>query len=318
MKDNPRVSAIIIFLNAERFIEEAIESVFAQTYEQWELLLVDDGSTDGSTQIALDYASRFPQKVYFFEHLGHQNQGKSASRNLGMRHARGEYIAFLDADDVWLPYKLEQQIAILDSSPEAGMLYGDTLYWYSWTGKPEDARKDFVPKLGVETNRLIDPPSLLPLFLRGKAAVPCTCSLLVRRAVAEQVKGFDESYQCIKNIYEDQAFYAKVCLATPVIVLDTCWDRYRQHPDSGTALSKRTSQEEEARKYYLNWLEDYLAEQEIEDIDLLRAIRKEKWLIRHPLWLPESEWVRTYTRWLKKWVLRLEERLLPGLIRGLT
>src|SRR5918999_1055965 len=115
MSSKPLVSVIMIFLNAEKFIEEAIESVFAQTYDSWELLLVDDGSTDDSTDIALRYAQQNPERVRYLEHDSHLNRGMSASRNLGITHAIGEYIAFLDADDVWLPHKLEQQVAILSS-----------------------------------------------------------------------------------------------------------------------------------------------------------------------------------------------------------
>ena len=143
MNSKPLVSSIVIFLNAEKFIEEAIESIFAQTYNNWELLLVDDGSTDDSTQIALRYAERYPTRVRYLEHPGHQNCGMGASRNLGVRHAKGEYIALLDSDDVWLPHKLQQQVAILDSHTEAGMVYGLSQYWHSWTGKPEDAHRDF-------------------------------------------------------------------------------------------------------------------------------------------------------------------------------
>src|ERR687886_2833620 len=119
MSSEPLVSNIVIFLDAGRFIQEAIESVFAQTHGTWELLLVDDGSTDDSTQIARRYAARCPEKVRYLEHPGHQNRGKEISRNLGISHAEGEYIAFLDADDVRLPHALEQQVAILNSYPEA-------------------------------------------------------------------------------------------------------------------------------------------------------------------------------------------------------
>lgn len=83
MIKQPLVSVIIPFLNAERFIEEAIESVLAQTYKNWELLLVDDGSDDKSTKIALDYAKKCHGKVFYFEHDRHHNIGTSASRNLG-------------------------------------------------------------------------------------------------------------------------------------------------------------------------------------------------------------------------------------------
>ena len=68
----------------------------------------------------------------------------SASRNLGIRHARGQYIALLDADDVWLPKKLEYQVEILSRYPEAGMVVGPIQWWYSWTGKPDDFARDFV------------------------------------------------------------------------------------------------------------------------------------------------------------------------------
>src|SRR5918997_3094056 len=144
MNSKPLVSSVMIFLNAEKFIEEAIESVFAQTHDNWELLLVDDGSSDDSSQIALRYAERHPEKVRYLEHPGHRNRGMSASRNLGIRHAKGEYIALLDSDDVWLPHKLQQQVAILDAAPEAGMVYGLSQYWHSWTGKPQDIQRDVV------------------------------------------------------------------------------------------------------------------------------------------------------------------------------
>src|SRR5579862_1030782 len=101
----PLVSVIISFLNGARFIREAVESVFVQTYRNWELLLVDDGSTDQSTQIAREYASLHSENVRYLEHNGHSNRGLSASRNLGIRRSGGEFLAFLDCDDVWLPQK---------------------------------------------------------------------------------------------------------------------------------------------------------------------------------------------------------------------
>jgi glycosyltransferase involved in cell wall biosynthesis len=83
LNGNSLVSLVVIFLNAERFIQEAIHSLFAQSYDR-ELLLVDDGSTDRSTDIALHYAARNPGRVFYLEHARHQNRGMSASRNLGI------------------------------------------------------------------------------------------------------------------------------------------------------------------------------------------------------------------------------------------
>ena len=100
------VSVMIIFLNEERFLEEAIASVLAQSYSDWELLLVYYGSSDRSSHIAADWAARMPDRIRYLQHDSHANLGMSASRNLGLREATGHYIAFLDADDVWLPAKL--------------------------------------------------------------------------------------------------------------------------------------------------------------------------------------------------------------------
>jgi len=126
MHNKPLVSVVVIFLNAEEFIQVAIESVLAQTYEEWELLVVDDGSTDKSRSIALQYVEKHPDKIRYLEHAGRQNRGMSASRNLGIANAKGEYIALLDADDVWLPNKLEHQVAILESQLGTAMVYSPT------------------------------------------------------------------------------------------------------------------------------------------------------------------------------------------------
>lgn len=199
----PLVSCIIIFLNAgEKFFIEAIESVFAQTYDSWELLLVDDGSTDESTTIALGYAQQYPDKVRYLEHESHQNLGMSATRNLGIRHSKGEYIGLLDADDVWLPQKLEKQVAILETQPEAGMVCGPTQYWYSWTRNSEDTLRDSMREIGnlVEPNRLYQPPTLLGLLLQNKINAPATCGVLLRRELFEKIGGFEETF---RGMFED-------------------------------------------------------------------------------------------------------------------
>jgi glycosyltransferase involved in cell wall biosynthesis len=210
MNSRPLVSTIVAFLNGERFIEEAIESVFAQTYDNWELLLVDDGSTDGSTQIALRCAEQHPGKVHYLEHPGHQNRGKEASRNLGLSHAEGEYVAFLDADDVWLSHALEQQVAVFDSYPEAGMIYGPTQVWYSWTGSTEDSQRDFRTLVGKEgdakLDTLLEPPTgllnklLQPLAPPENLGIPTPCSVLLRREVVKSVGGWKRNFKACSRI----------------------------------------------------------------------------------------------------------------------
>ncbi|GAB4374219.1 MAG: hypothetical protein Kow00121_18320 [Elainellaceae cyanobacterium] len=280
MHSTPLVSAIIIFLNGEEYIEEAIASIFSQTYPHWELLLVDDGSTDGSTAIAQRYAQQYPDQVRYLEHEGHQNRGMSAARNLGIRHAQGEYIGFLDADDIWLPQKLEQQVAILQTHPEAAMVYGRTQIWYSWTGQEADRDRDHFYELGVQPNTLIKPPTLFQLLLQNKYQTPTTCNALIRRDVFNAIGQFEEAF---RTMYEDQVFFAKVTLKAPVFVGNECWAKYRQHPQSCSSDVERMNYYK-TRQPFLMWLENYLVEQNIQDQAILQALRWEVWQVRHPVW----------------------------------
>jgi glycosyltransferase involved in cell wall biosynthesis len=138
MQPQPLVSVITIFHNEQRFLAEAIESVLAQTYDRWELLLCDDGSTDGSSAIAQRYAAAQPDRIRYLEHDGHANRGMSATRNLGLGSAQGEAIAFLDGDDVWVPEKLARQVRRLQEHPEAAAVYGRLHVWHGWTRDAAD------------------------------------------------------------------------------------------------------------------------------------------------------------------------------------
>jgi len=251
----PRVSVVIIFLDAAQFLREAIDSVVAQTYRDWELLLVDDGSTDASASIAREYVEDLPDKVRYLTHPGGENRGMSASRNLGIRRSAGELVALLDADDVWHPDKLEGQVQILDANPEAAMVYGPTEWWFGWTRRPEDAARDFVHHLGVPTETLINPPDLLVGLLDDEGISPCTCSMLIRRKVLDEVGGFEESF---RGLYEDQALCAKVCLSWPVYAARDCWYRYRQHPGSACSVAERSGTRGPTRLVFLEWLAGYL------------------------------------------------------------
>jgi glycosyltransferase involved in cell wall biosynthesis len=157
MSRRARVSVVMPFFNLESFLAESIESVLAQTCQDWQLLLIDDGSTDASGSIAKSYAEQYPDRIQYLAHENGVNRGASASRNLGLRHATGDYVALLDGDDIWLPRKLEEQVALLDSMPEAGALYGRTLLWYSWTGASTDRRRDRLQPLGVPARHAAGP-----------------------------------------------------------------------------------------------------------------------------------------------------------------
>ena len=279
----PLVSIVVIFLDAERFLAEALESVLAQTFQDFELLLVDDGSTDGSSAIARGFADRLGPRGHYLEHPGHGNHGMSASRNLGIRHARGRYVALLDADDVWLPHKLARQVELLEAAPDVGMVFGQPEYWYGWTGRPEDRRRNCVPDLGVPPDQVVEPPRLLlRLYPLGTRAAPCPSDLFFRREVAERVGGFEEHFHEIRSLYEDQAFLAKVYLRERVLGVPETWLRYRQHADSCVAAVKSNGHYHDVRRYYLEWLETQLRTCSPIDPAVSRAIARALRPYRHP------------------------------------
>ncbi len=248
-----RVSVVLIFLDAERFIAEAVASVCAQTFEDWELILVDDGSRDASSALAQGYAEA-DKRIRYFDHEGHANQGMSASRNLGASQASGEYLAFLDADDVWEKAKLEEQVALLDRDPEVALVCGAFLYWHSW--HPAAEKQDKVVLTAGIADRRLDPPeaALLPYPLGKEAGAGLDG--LARRTAFEAVGGFEKVF---RGLYEDQVFLMKIFLDYPIYISGRAWLRYRQHDASSCALASRSPAEyRQLRSNFLDWLDDYL------------------------------------------------------------
>jgi glycosyltransferase involved in cell wall biosynthesis len=117
----PKVSVVIPVYNAMRYLPETLDSVLAQTFTDFEILIINDGSTDNIIEWAIKITD--PR----VEIISQVNQGVSIARNTGIHNAQGEYIAFLDADDLWKPTKLEKQVSCLDRSPEVGLVYTWTL-----------------------------------------------------------------------------------------------------------------------------------------------------------------------------------------------
>ena len=265
MNNEALVSAIIIFLNGEKFLTEAIESVLDQTYTNWELLLVDDGSTDASTEIALSYANSLPHKIKYLEHEGHQNKGMSATRNLGISRSKGDFVGFLDADDIWLPEKLAEQVSVFKLHPECGMVYGRTEIWHSWTGKIEDQQKDHFYPLRVTPDSVVYPPKIVLLLLENKAQSPTTCNALLKKGVFEKAGLFLEDF---KGMFEDAAFFIKVGLTFPTYVSGKVWAKYRQHDESCTVISERSKADELARYKFLKWFDGYVRSKKTNSVRL--------------------------------------------------
>jgi glycosyltransferase involved in cell wall biosynthesis len=254
----PAVSVIVCFLDEAPFLAEAVQSIVGQTFTDWELWLVDDGSSDGSSAIARQLAAADAERMNYVEHTGHANLGLSASRNAGIALARGRYIAFLDADDVWLPNKLAEQTAILDRHADVALVMGASHYWRSWAATPRGA--DVVVPIGAPHDAVIAPPQLMNLlYPLGAGAAPPPSNLLLRRDVVQQVGGFEASFRGPLMLYEDQAFLSKIYRRHRVYVASACWDRYRQRPDSIVATNLAAGRYWQVRLHFLRWLEQDLA-----------------------------------------------------------
>ena len=279
MNDVPTVSVIVIFFNEERFLLEAVDSVRDQTFDDWELLLCDDGSTDASSALARQLSDT-DARISYLEHPAHVNRGMSATRNLGLRVARGRYVALLDADDVWLSNKLEEQVQLMDEHPDAGMVCGAPQYWRSWSGERSGDR--LVP-VGAPQEALVHPPRLMTmLYPLGDGHAPCPSDLLLRRSIVNEVGGFEEQFRGDRQLYEDQAFLAKLYLHAAVYVSGSTWIRYRERPDSCVASVSAAGQYHVVRRYFLLWLGDYLKDHGVTDRSVLSAWAKADSAYRWP------------------------------------
>jgi glycosyltransferase involved in cell wall biosynthesis len=248
----PTVSVIIPFLNMRRFLPDAVESVLAQTAADWELLLVDDGSGDGSAELAREFAQRDPARVRALLPAASDAHGASAARNRGLREARGELIAFLDADDAWLPEKLVRQRRVLAESPAAAMTFARVRYFFDNPAEGPEWDQPFAPL----EDRIYFPPELTAAFLADANIYPCPTATLIRRAALEAVGGFEERFRQVRT---DLAVWSKLSLRFPVRADSAVVARYRQHGQSSVA---RMAGDPEANRKnemdFWSWLLGYL------------------------------------------------------------
>lgn len=248
----PRVSVIVPFLNAEPYLAEAVESVLSQDHRDFELLLVDDGSNDRSTCMALEYARKLPAKIKYLSHPGHSNLGINAARNRGLREARGEFFGFLDADDRWRPSKLAEQVDLFDRNPDVSAVCGAVNYWSSWNGGV-----DRVYRTGRGQDRKIRPPhALLSWYPLGTAPSPSMSDMLFRRQAALALGGFEESF---RRGYTEYPFLARFYLSETIYVSSRVWSDYRQHESSCMAWLAEDGRADALRTTFLKWFEAYLA-----------------------------------------------------------
>ena len=190
----PKVSVVIPTYNREKTLPRAVESVINQTYTNWELIIVDDASKDNTEKLVKKYLS---EKIKYFKNP--ENKQKSYSRNYGIKQARGEFIAFLDSDDEWLPEKLEEQINVV----------GDE-YDGCFTG----AYKFEIDKKVARTPKIQD--SLMIDVLKNNISISIGSTGFVRKTLLDKVGGFREDM----TVNEDIELVVKLAGIGEFVVLD--------------------------------------------------------------------------------------------------
>lgn len=205
----PTVSVILPTYNQTRYLAQAIESVLRQTIDDWELVVMDDGSTDQTREVVAPY-TRDPRIRY---HVQSHQEG-AAARNHGIRVSSGRYVAFLDADDVWLPEKLERQLRLLQAHPEAGLCYTLTRR-IDAAGRVLDAA---WPPGGYEGD-------VVAPLVRGSFIILST--VVVPRACGDRVGWFDESLPAFGA--EDFDLWLRLARRYPVVCVREELILYRRH-----------------------------------------------------------------------------------------
>ncbi len=205
------VSVIIPTYNCGKYLRDAMDSVLNQTYQEMEILVVDDGSTDDTQSIIRQH---YPTVRYFYQ----DNGGAAKARNRGLREARGELIAFLDADDVWLPTKLEKQVIYFAGHPDVGLLSTNQTYRDTTGRMHHDPGK---------RERLFIGDCVRNIFLYSGVATP---TVMLRREVIQRVGHFEE---CLVAA-EDDNLWMRIAFSYKIALIDEPLTLVRGRPDSLT------------------------------------------------------------------------------------
>ena len=214
------ISVVIPLYNKEKSIKATLQSVINQTYTDWECIVVNDGSTDNSLEVAKKFVTKLPMTNYKFQILDQPNGGVSNARNAGIKAAKGEYVALLDGDDLWESTFLEEQLKLKHDFPDAAMwgvniafLRGDKSY--KWQQGMGDGFRGYVENyFGTKHNDLF-----------------CSSSVVIRKDAFEQVGFFDERISST----EDKDMWYRIILHYPVVFYDKVLVYYNQDAENRVA-----------------------------------------------------------------------------------
>lgn len=207
MNNAPLVSVVIPAYNMARFLPQAVQSVLDQTYRNFEIHVIDDGSTDDTAKVMEAFANN-PQVHYHYQ----TNRGESGARNTGLRVSKGEFVAFCDADDLWEPNKLEVQVPCFQGKPELGVVYTNTQH-VDINNNPVETYRT------TRHNGKITAKLLLQNFVTGATS-------MIRKKCFDAVGFYDESLK----VSQDYDMWLRLSTVCEFFYLDEITYRYRQWP----------------------------------------------------------------------------------------
>lgn len=214
----PLVTVIIATYNRRHFLAQAIDSVLAQTYQPLELIVIDDGSVDGTAEMIQE---RYQDRVHY---AYQENQGRSAARNHGLRLARGRYIAFLDSDDLWKPEKIERQVAFMEHHPEYGLThaFSEVVNQNGMFDAAQTHLREALYSQALKRGYSYEAMS--------QQCIMFLSTVMLRAELLPNIGGMDEHIVA----FEDWDWYLRLSLHTRIGTLEECLVRYRIHDDNST------------------------------------------------------------------------------------
>lgn len=240
MKNYPLVSVVIPAYNCENTVRETLESVLQQTYKNIEIIVVNDGSTDHS----LDVISQYSGNVTI---INKENGGVAGARNLGIKAAKGEFISFCDADDIWNSEKIEDQINYLNAHPQVDMVY---CYWHVWQSNSTGSY-DIPVSFGFSRKKSQQIDSELSGWIYHKLLLDCECltsTVIMRRNLFNKIGYFDTSLKS----GEDYDLWLRASRVTEIHKLKEVYVLYRAWPHSITRKPMKTHYEYEVLQRAVN------------------------------------------------------------------
>lgn len=220
------VSTIVPVYNGERYLPEALDSVLAQTYQNVEIIIVDDGSTDSSRTIAEKYASLHPQRIRVIHQT---NGGTGAARNAAMAAAHGRYIAMLDQDDLWTPLHLAEAVAVLEGDPSVGLVHAN-IQILEWNA--DSFRLSPRPMSSIWR----DSGDAFTTLLLRRAHIACLTTVF-RRSLVDSLGGFDPSFYRLGN--DDRDMWLRISKIAGIRYLDSIHGAWRRHDDNQSGNYER-------------------------------------------------------------------------------